>query len=176
MELLGTQKKPSKQSILTSFLPIPLQLEVIIPLQFFSHSCMNSALESCSLSLYFHFQRNCMYSELNSVKTQFSVFSSGVFISLPLFQLVQSSFKDECSQGGDNVTPRSKNRQKLSFLEKYACATNGGIDGLQPEPRSVLHNRQWDQKLPKVLSQKNWLILERRTDLWSVCQTMVHSL
>ena len=32
-------EQPRSPSILTSFLPIPFQLEVIVPLQFFSHSC-----------------------------------------------------------------------------------------------------------------------------------------
>ena len=48
-----------------SFLPITLHLEVIVPFQFSRHLCVNTVLESCSLSLYLHFQHICMFSELN---------------------------------------------------------------------------------------------------------------
>ena len=91
-----------------------------------------------------------MYSKLNSIRTQFAVFSSGVCISLPQFQLVKSSFENECSQGGDNVTPCSQNITKISFSEKSAGATNGGIDGQKPQLTSVLHKRRWDHKLSKI--------------------------
>ena len=37
------------------FSSITLQLEVIVPLLFYNHSCVNSFLESRSLSLYFNF-------------------------------------------------------------------------------------------------------------------------
>ena len=50
------------------FSSITLQLEVIVPLQFSNHSCMNSVLESCYLSLYLHFKRIFMLSKLNSVR------------------------------------------------------------------------------------------------------------
>ena len=52
--------------------------------------------------------------------------------------------------GTQSVTPRSQNRPKISFLEKYASATPGGINGPYPEPEFVLHNNRWDQKLPKI--------------------------
>ena len=51
---------------------------------------------------------------------------------------------------GGHVTPVAKTDQKLVFLEKSASATNGGIDEPYPGPRSVVHNRRWDQKLPKI--------------------------
>ncbi|WMV13690.1 hypothetical protein MTR67_007075 [Solanum verrucosum] len=51
-------------------------------------------------------KRICMFLELSSVRNQFPVFSGRVCSSFPPFQLVSSSFEDECSQGGDNVTPR----------------------------------------------------------------------
>ena len=53
------------------FLRIPLQLEVIVALQFYSLSCVNSILESSSISLYLHFQHNCMYLKLDSVRNSF---------------------------------------------------------------------------------------------------------
>ncbi len=49
--------------------------------------------------------------------------------SIPSFQDILVSFEDECSQGGDNVTPCNQNRRKISFSKKSAGATNGGIDG-----------------------------------------------
>ena len=60
---------------------------------------------------------------------------------------------------GDNVTPRSQERPKISFSKKYAGSANGGIDGQYPEPRSVLHNRRRDQKLSKKISYINCLSL-----------------
>ena len=61
---LGSRCSHERQ-ISSSFFPIPLQLDVIVPLQFFSHSCVNSVLESCSLSLYLYFHLICIFSELN---------------------------------------------------------------------------------------------------------------
>ena len=144
----------------------------MVPLQFFSYSYVNLSLELCSSIC------TCIYSVIecswNSIQyeTQFSVFSGRYCISLPLFQLVWSSFEVECSQGGDNVTPCNENRSKISFPEKSAGDTNGGIDRLYCDPRSVLHNHRWNHTLPKNFSLgklvKSWimdgLIVRRSND------------
>ena len=50
-ELFRKQKQPRKPSILTSLFPISQVIEVIVSLQFSSHSCVYYVLESYSLSL-----------------------------------------------------------------------------------------------------------------------------
>ena len=73
------------------------------------------------------------------------------------------------------VTPHSENKPKISFSEKPASATDVTINGPYLDPGSILQNRRWDQKLPKISAQENWLSVVKRKDIRSVDHTMVRS-
>uniref|UniRef100_M1DGW0 Uncharacterized protein n=1 Tax=Solanum tuberosum TaxID=4113 RepID=M1DGW0_SOLTU len=67
------------------------------------------------------FSSYCIFLELSSIRNQFSVFSGRVCSSLPPYQLVLSSFEDECSQGEDNVTPQIREGKKFQIFRSYRC-------------------------------------------------------
>ena len=82
-------------------------------------------------------------------------------------------------QGQNTTLPILKsglcNTPKTIFIEKYTCATNGCVDRAQTDPQTVLQNRRWEQKLPKISAQENQLSVGRQTDLCYIGQTTVHS-